>query len=202
MERIISVLKEYGVLVGVGVVGIGMLGYGLWGVLWPEPARVEIVKSDTVTQCHDEQCEPQSIYVDVAGAVERPGVYKLPEKSRIEDVLVLAGGLAANADREWVAQNLNLAKEVKDGEKVYVPAIQQIGESASRQISGSVNQKIGKININTASQSELDSLEGIGEARVQAIIANRPYGSIEELVSKAKIPQSLYEKIKDEITVY
>ena len=50
--------------------------------------------------------------------------------------------------------------------------------------------------------AELDKLTGIGEVRAQAIVANRPYGSTEELVSKAKIPESVYEKIKDQVSVY
>jgi len=60
----------------------------------------------------------------------------------------------------------------------------------------------GKVNINTASVSELDSLWGVGEARAEAIVAARPYSSIEELASKANIPSNVMDKIRDEITVF
>ncbi len=192
-----SFVKEYGVLVLVAIVGVGILLYGLWGQLVPQKPVVEIVKNQEVV-----------MVVDVAGAVEKPGIYKLPSGSRIGDALVMARGLSAEADREWVARTLNLAQDVKDGQKIYIPT-KSNNQSPSTNLpaqagnqTNSNNQNLKQININVASASELDALEGIGEARAAAIITNRPYASIEELVSKAKIPQSVYEKIKDRITVY
>lgn len=185
-----SFLKEYGILVVVGLVGVGVLVYGLWGQLVPQKPVVEIVKGGEKTS---------EIVVDVAGAVEKPAVYRLPSGSRIGDALVSAGGLSGGADREWVARTLNLASEMKDGQKIYIPKESENSESQNVGIS---DNRSGMININTASASELDTLEGIGEARSAAIIANRPYGSPEEIVSKAKVPQSVYEKIKDRLTVY
>lgn len=190
-----ELIKQFGIWILVGVVGMGTLIYGLWGVMGGEKATVEIVRGGS------ELGEKSDLlYVDIAGAVEKPGVYKLPSGSRIGDALVLAGGLAASADREWVAKTINLASEVKDGAKVYIPEKSQITNSQipnSKQINNS-----NLININTASLGELDTLAGIGEARAQAIIDNRPYESIEELVNKAKIPQSVYDKIKDSISIY
>jgi len=60
----------------------------------------------------------------------------------------------------------------------------------------------GMININTASASELDSLWGIGESRADSIIANRPYGNVDELESKAGVPSNVMERIKDQVSVY
>ncbi len=188
-------LKQYGLLAGVGVVGLGLLGYGLWGEIMPEKSTVEIIKES------ENQSTKGEIVVDVAGAVEKTGVYKLPSGARIGDAIVMAGGLAADADREWVAQTLNLAKEIKDQEKIYIPSIARVDPLQSEGSTLGL-QKSGKININTASLGELDQLPGIGEVRAQAIIANRPYGSTEELVSKAKIPQSVYDKIKDSLSIY
>ena len=167
-----------------------------------EKAVVEIVTSNSpITNSQILQSETQ-IVVDVAGAVEKPGVYKLPVDSRIGDALVMAGGLAGEADREWVAATLNLAEPVKDGGKVYIPYRDEKRNIGNSNTLIAEKQKNGKVNINTASEGELDTLVGIGEVRAQAIIANRPYGDIEELVSKAKIPQSVYEKIRDNISVY
>lgn len=191
--------REFGVLILVGVVGVGVLIYGMWGQLVSEKATVEIIKSEN-SEDRIENSGTAQVVVDVAGAVEKPGVYKLPSGSRIGDVLVLAGGLSSNADREWVAKTVNLAKEIKDEEKIYIPSVLYKDDPSQMQSKGS---SLGnKTNINTASVGELDKLAGIGEVRAQAIIAGRPYGSTEELVSRAGIPQSVYEKIKDQISVY
>ena len=183
----------------IGIIGLGLIGYGVWEQVRPREVVVEIIKKQGES---DKVQVGGEVVVDVAGAVEKPGIYKLPTSSRIGDALVLAGGLAARADRVWVATNLNLAEKLEDGEKIFIPdksANQQGSEAAGREIS-KVESK--KININTASVAELDSLEGIGEARAQAIIANRPYSKIEELIVKSRIPQNVYDKIKDSISVY
>ena len=196
-------VKQNGIVLGIGVVGLGMLIYGLWGQLMPEQASVEIVRGGASNIGNNNIVMSESqVVVDVAGAVEKPGVYKLPVDSRIGDALVMAGGLAGEADREWVAATLNLAEPVKDGGKVYIPYRDEKRNIGNSNTLIAEKQKNGKVNINTASEGELDTLVGIGEVRAQAIIANRPYGDIEELVSKAKIPQSVYEKIRDNISVY
>ncbi len=112
----------------------------------------------------------------------------------------MAGGLAASADRSWVAATLNLAEKLEDGEKVYIP--ENSDNRTTQSIGVSETQKYQKININKVSLSELDSLMGIGASRAQAIVDNRPYSKTEEIVSKAKIPESVYEKIRDSISVY
>lgn len=202
VERIREFVRMWGWVIALGVGGVGLLGYGLWEQIRPREVKVEIVSGESANQQFGDSAK--QIVVDVAGAVEAPGVYKLPSGSRMGDALVAAGGLSAGADRVWVAQNLNLAEPIKDGGKVYIPdksANQIVSNSADQQASKSVNQT-GKININTASESELDSLPGIGSVRAAAIITNRPYGSVEELVSKAKIPQSVYEDIVSLVSVY
>lgn len=192
-------MRKWGVITTFGLVGIGLVIYGFWGQIKPREVKVEIIKEKGES---DKVKVGGEIVVDVAGAVEKPGVYKLPSNSRIGDALVLAGGLAASADREWVAATLNLAEKLEDGEKVYIP-----DKSVSQQASDSVGWINGKsvstkININSASVSELDTLDGIGESRAKAIVANRPYSKTEEIVIKAKIPQSVYEKISSNISVY
>lgn len=191
------------VVFALGILGVGLLLYGVWEQIKPGEVKVEIVSGESAIQQVGDSAK--QIMVDVAGEVEKPGVYKLQSGSRIGDALVAAGGLAAGADREWVAKNLNLAKEIKDQEKVYIPEnsdnqkTQRIGEPENRSVGISDSQTV---NINTASEGELDKLTGIGEVRARAIIENRPYSSTEELVSKTKIPQSVYEKIKNSISVY
>lgn len=214
MGKIFEFLREYGLALLVGAVGLSCFGYGLWQVVVPEQIAVEIAQGDKSSE-HSlaQSSELGGELVDVAGAVVNPGIYKLPSGARVGEALVAAGGLAADADREWVAATLNLAEAVTDGEKIYVPANQQIlrqaqdmvGESASQQdqqISASAGQKSAKVNINTASEAELDTLWGIGPSRATAIIAGRPYAATDEIIAKAGIPQSVYDRIKDGITVY
>lgn len=195
--------KRWSGVVILGLIGFGLVGYGLWEQVKPREVVVEIISSDSAIQQVSKS--GGEIVVDVAGAVEKQGVYKLPTNSRIGDALVLAGGLSASADRDWVAQTLNLAEKVEDGEKIYVPRRDESNiqvPSTNNQTMKSENSNTKRINVNTASVGELDSLEGIGAARAQAIIDNRPYSKTEELVVKAKIPQSVYEKISTSISVY
>lgn len=137
--------------------------------------------------------------MDVGGEVISPGIYHLKPQSRVGDALVAAGGLANGADREWVAKNLNLAALLEDEQKIYIP---KVGEQAENDgVEGEV--KVGiKINLNKASQSELETLWGIGEARAEEIIAKRPYASIEEWQSKARIPQNVFDRVKGQVSVY
>lgn len=193
-------VRKWGIIAIVGLVGIGLVIYGFWDQIKPREVKVEIVKEQVTSEKVKVGGE---IVVDVAGAVEKPGVYKLPTNSRVGDALVLAGGLAASADREWVAATLNLAEKLEDGEKIFIPRQSENSDNQNTQRTReSEIQKNQKVNINNASVSELDSLEGIGETRARAIIENRPYSKTEELVSKAKIPQSVYEKISSNISVY
>lgn len=193
-------------LAGLGAV---LLVVGAGGIFLSEKGSespVEIISTD-------EGVSEKVIVVDVAGAVENPGVYELALGARVNDALTAAGGFKETADRMWIRRYVNLAQPVPDGAKVYVPAIGEANTVSSTggstgttsSVSGAtigLGEVQGKININTASASELDSLWGIGEARSQAIIENRPYTNTQELVTKADIPQSVFDRIKDEIVAF
>lgn len=144
---------------------------------------------------------PSVILVDVAGAVEKPGVYRLPLDSRLSDALTAAGGLAVNADRNYLSQSINLAQKATDGSKIYIPAV---GES---DLPSEASAKEGQsfittlISINSASLSQLDTLSGVGAVRAQAIIDGRPYTRIEELTERKILPQSVFDKNKDKLTL-
>lgn len=141
---------------------------------------------------------PAKIIVDVEGAVVSPGVYELDKGSRIKDALVAAGGLSDAADRTAVSRMINLAEELKDAQKIYFPN----ADSNTGVGYGEASYGSKLINVNTASVSELDTLWGIGEARAQAIIDGRPYGSLDELVSKKLVSQSVLDKNEGKMTVY
>lgn len=182
-------------LTGVLLISLGFLGLFALGLR--EPA-IEILPAEEVA-------EEATLFVHLEGAVEKPGVYELPVNARVNDLLIRAGGLSAEADREWVAKNLNLAQKLSDGIKLYILSVRQTTgdkEESSGMIAGESTVVGSKININIVSASELDSLWGIGEKRAVEIIANRPYSSIEELLTKKIIPGNVYERIKEEISVF
>lgn len=137
------------------------------------------------------------IKVDISGAVINSGVYSLTSDERIQDLLVKAGGLAPDADREWVAKYLNLAGKLTDGTKIYIPFTDENLNPVTVQ-----NTSDNIININNASEAELDKLPGVGEVTAQKIISGRPYGTIDELVSKKILSLSVFEKLKEKIGVY
>lgn len=164
------------------------------GITESRRVQVEIINSDAEIKTTDAE-----IYViDVAGAVEKPGVVSVAKGSRIKDVLVLVGGLSAEADRERISRSMNLAIEVKDGQKIYFP---KVGEEVAGVGYSEINNSTLVVNINTASVVELDTLDGIGETRAKAIIDGRPYNSVDELLSKGVLPKSVFEKIKSSISI-
>jgi len=153
--------------------------------------------------------------VDIQGAVMTSGVYELDEGSRIIDALASAGGLSADADRSWLAKNLNQAAKIIDGGKIYIPSVNEVNtgkiQNPKSQIQGNLSNLTSSnalgitsalININTASKAELEALPGIGPVTADKIIAGRLYQTVEELKSRKIIGQSLYNKLKDLLTVF
>lgn len=184
--------------------GVILVGFGVFffkSGLGSPSTKVEVLEATTESQGNRE------MVVEIAGEVEKPGVYKLPGGSRVDDLLVVSGGLGADANREWVEKYLNRAATLVDSQKIYIPSQSEAlsaketggDQSISANFSG---QGSGLININTASLPELDKLPGIGPVYGQSIIDHRPYSTNEELVSKGALKKSVYEKIKDLVSVY
>lgn len=148
----------------------------------------------------------KQIKVDVSGAVNNPGVYTLSDGSRIEQAVEAAGGIKQGANLEFISKNINLAQKLLDGVKIYIPFA---GDPTSSGFAGLAGQgsvsgisTSGQININSASQSELEALSGIGPVTASKIVAGRPYSSPEELLDKKILGKAVFEKIKSTITVY
>ena len=147
-----------------------------------------------------------SCMVHVCGAVEQPGVYELPQGSRIYQAIECAGGLSNEADPDY----LNQADFVSDGEKIYVPTREEVTEMDSRlqnvmTQSGETIGSSGLVNLNTASEDQLCTLPGIGSSKAKSIIVYREeHGSfdrIESVMNVAGIKDGLFQKIKAYITV-
>ncbi|MDD3127316.1 MAG: SLBB domain-containing protein [Candidatus Izemoplasmatales bacterium] len=137
-------------------------------------------------------------YVQITGEIIRPGLYYVKISSTIRDVINLAGGLSIDAS----TSNLELAEVITAGMTINV-----LSKAEAQTIQNdNINQNAtGLININTATLQELDSLYGIGSVLAQAIIDFRAeygyFASIEDIMLVSGIKQSVYEKIKDDITV-
>ena len=192
VELALKWMRANWVLAGWLVLGLGLSLGGAWW-MWSESntTQVEIIEADDGLGTE--------IWVDVQGGVVRPGVYSLREGDRVKDALIAAGGLGGQADREAVAKYINLAEKIKDGTKLYIPVLGE-SEQENREDGQVQGLSTGRVNINTATKSELDQLKGVGEARAQTIIEGRPYQTVEEV--KKVLPSNVYEQIKDMITVY
>lgn len=154
-----------------------------------------------------EEASEALITVYVCGSVNKPSNVTLPEDSRVEDAVKLAGGLTADAD----INAINMAQKLADAEMIYVPKkgeiVQSGGGSAavSATAQGTGSRASGKININKATAAELDGLPGIGPSTAEKIIEYRSskggFKSIEEINDVSGIGEKKYADIKGLITV-
>jgi competence protein ComEA len=184
-------------LIGLGVV----IGSKMFG---GSSSKIEVLNSD-----NGGKEDKSQVITEISGEVEKPGVYRLANDARIEDLLIVAGGLSENADRAWVEKSLNRAAKLVDGQKVFIPPINQSSPPSANNLvqyqnvsSVLDNQGSGLVNINAAGLKELDALPGIGPVYAQNIIDHRPYSSSEDLVQKKVVPKNVYEKIKEKVTTY
>lgn len=182
------------------------------------------LKEETITDTNE--IEKETIFVDIKGAVVTPGVYEIESNKKVIDVITLAGGLTEYADTSLI----NLAKQVTNEMVVIIytkeevekakqeePIIKIIEkkcicpeikndaclENSKDDTKEETNSK--KVNINTATIEELQTLDGIGESKAKSIITYREekgkFNNIEELLEVSGIGESLYESIKENITV-
>ncbi|MEH7124069.1 MULTISPECIES: helix-hairpin-helix domain-containing protein [unclassified Bacillus (in: firmicutes)] len=149
----------------------------------------------------------ETLYVDVKGAVEKPGVYEAKSNDRVIDIINKAGGLIESADEA----KINFAMRVEDEMVIYVPKMGEESEEAVEALRGGGSQGAsqakndGKVNLNTANEAELQTLTGIGPAKAAAIIefreTNGPFKAIEDLKSISGIGEKTFEKLRESIKV-
>ena len=165
-----------------------------------EQKEVVLVEQEQDTSLEEQTAQiketEKEILVHVCGAVKNPGVYRIEEGSRICDIIVLAGG----GTEDSVVDSLNLARVLKDGERIFVPTIQEAETIEVLEEKGSQ-----KINLNTATKEQLMTLSGIGEAKAEDIIAyraeNGDFQTIEDIMKISGIKEAAFQKIKDKIMV-
>ncbi|HWR62094.1 MAG TPA: helix-hairpin-helix domain-containing protein [Clostridia bacterium] len=167
---------------------------------------VELKEAAPETTEAETEILPEEISVYICGSVKNPGVVKLREGARLEEAIKMVGGTVEKADLTAV----NLAYKLSDEDMVYIPEVgekpaETAGVAAAAGSAKKGTDSHGKVNINTAGESELDTLEGIGPATAKAIIQYRDrvgaFGSIEEIKEVKGIGDAKYSSIKDSITV-
>lgn len=193
------------------------------GTLIAVPSKTQVTIEPSLSSAlaaeSDEASTPKTVFVYVSGAVENPGLVELEADARVAVAIEKAGGFSSTAD----TSSVNLARIVTDGEQLFVAALNG-GEDAQSDASakganaavtsmGSVSDNraagvsnfTGKININTASKSELTALPGIGEATAQKIVDDRAskgsFKKIDELKRVSGIGEKKYEALRDLICV-
>ncbi len=152
----------------------------------------------------------QKIMVDMGGAVLNPNIYEVTAGARLKDAIDLAGGLTEEADQLYIGRIFNLARILVDQDKIYIPTRQEMeagyvnGATSNIPYSqaSNINTALSsKININTATLTQLDTLPGVGTVTAENIISGRPYNSVDDLITKQAVKKALYDKIKDLVTI-
>ncbi|NLJ60059.1 MAG: ComEA family DNA-binding protein [Firmicutes bacterium] len=147
--------------------------------------------------------EPEDLVVHVCGAVKNPGVYTLPQNARVADAVRLAGGLDDSAMEEAV----NMAMRLTDSMQIYIPGISSspVFTADGMHIAAGASDP-GKVNINTATASQLQELPGIGQTLAERILefrtANGRFERPEDLMRVSGIGEKKYRDLKDSITVH
>jgi competence protein ComEA len=152
------------------------------------------------------------LVVDVAGAVAQPGIYHLPVGARIGDAVDAAGGFSPRVDAERVGRELNLAASLTDGQQVHVPSRDDPaaggggdGPATGGGAGGGGSGGSGDlVNLNTATQAELEALPGIGPVTASKIIAAReeaPFRSVDDLRGRGLVGEKTFGELKALVTV-
>lgn len=197
----INFSKEQKIIIGlIGIIIISIIIYYMTQKIGNDEIIIENIES-----IEEEEVIEEKIAIHMTGCVKNPGIIELKEGERIDDAIQLAGGLTEEAD----LTNVNLAYKVEDGQKIYIPSIHDIEEKEIIQENQeeilSEENKTGKVNINTAKQTELETLPGIGPTIALRIIEyrkeNGEFTDIEELKEIEGIGEAKWEQIKDFVEI-
>ena len=209
-----------------GLVGGFCISHFLLPNLWKVEQEI---KDQSVYQVEHNVCPeeenlgPQcNIFVDISGAVKAPGVYCFYDGDRVVDAVKKAGGFIQTSSLQYIYRSINLSKKLSDSQKIYIPSTKELlcelkpftlkeeeiappdeeeGNTTGLNTNENTETEIECVNINTASITELDSLDGIGPSTAQKIIDNRPYSSTSDILDVSGIGDATYQKFKDNICI-
>lgn len=171
---------------------ISLLSVAVGLVLWWQGRPVELELQPAEVVVTEVQSPVATIFVHVVGDVAKAGVYELAAGSRVVDAIAAAGGPLRAAK----LINLNLARVLFDGEQIII---------GDHQLQPNYSSQLGKVNLNLATSSQLDQLPGIGPVIAARILQHRdengPFRQISDIQQVAGIGNTIYSKIKDQISV-
>ena len=186
-----ELLEKYKLPIGLSLLGIVLI---IGGMIFSKSPEVSYPKESLIAK-------EKPVNVDISGAVVNPGVYKLKTGELVENAVHEAGGFSEAANKEFISKSLNLAQKLSDGMKIYIPFEGEAGGANSQGIVSGANTQ-AQVNINMATQSELEALPGVGPVTAAKIISGRPYQKIEDLLNQKIVSKSTFEKIKDLIVIF
>ena len=203
-------MKNFKKIIIFGVISLGVTIYIIYKTLSNNQVEeIEFNNLEINTESPETiQAEEKYIILHVTGEVKNPGIVKIAEGGRIADAIEASGGVTENVNLDKV----NLAYVLQDGQKLYIPSIydeeekEYIEEDAGQNIIEEFKVKQqSKINLNTATQTELETLTGIGQSTALKIInyrkKNGKFKTIEEIKNVPGIGESKFEEIKEDICV-
>ncbi|PRS51539.1 helix-hairpin-helix domain-containing protein [Bacillus sp. MZGC1] len=208
MKRLIP-LKKYSLYIGAGLMVVIIITFFLFAGNRESSREPSVLKEDKDIQVtlEDKQektdHESSPIFVEVKGAVKKPGVYKFQSDARVEEAIRRAGGFTSKAD----TIEINQAAKLEDSMMIYVrkqgEAERQTQIAATDAPSG--NEKSQGVNVNQADAAELQTINGIGPAKAEAIITYREehgeFQQIEDLRNISGFGEKTIERLKSELTV-
>ncbi|RAP25229.1 hypothetical protein C2W59_00191 [Bacillus pumilus] len=208
MKRLIP-LKKYSLYIGAGLMGTIIITFFLLAGNKESTREPSVLKGDQDKQVTLEDKEEKtdnessSIFVEVKGAVKKPGVYTFQSDARVEEAIRRAGGFTSKAD----TIEINQAAKLEDSMMIYV---RKQGEAEREAQTAGVdapsgNEKSQGVNVNQADAAELQTINGIGPAKAEAIITYREehgeFQQIEDLRNISGFGEKTIERLKNELTV-
>ncbi|MBA1435278.1 helix-hairpin-helix domain-containing protein [Bombilactobacillus bombi] len=209
MENIIAWVKEHLKIVGLVILTVIIL---VWQ-FWPQPS----VQNNNAVNFEEPKKKHKSlestsstskwIMVDVQGAVNKPGVYRLLTTARVYDAIQHAGGVTDKADLHTInqAQKLHDQAQIYVNEKGEAATTNNVSTSNNQKSNGSINPGTQQINLNTADATQLQNLTGIGPKKAELIVQYRQehgnFNKIEDLAQVQGIGDKTVEKLKSQLTV-
>ncbi|MFL0267807.1 helix-hairpin-helix domain-containing protein [Candidatus Clostridium radicumherbarum] len=194
-------------IIGSVVILLVLIGFLVVGILINKPKNHKLEEQDifvdSIPSETMQKTENKMVTVYIQGEVKKPGVYSLSSGSILNDLVKAAGGFTEKAAPDT---KLNLAKKLKDEDYVFVPEkSEEISNNSNSAAVSSNNKESKKININTASAAELDTLPGIGPTTAQKIIdyreKNGQYTSIDDLKKIGGVGDKTLDKFRDNIDI-
>lgn len=206
--------KQIIFIIAIGVLVVGVIGTYIYSIYQQNQIEEDAIFYEEEIEQEENRKEEEKvekIVVHIAGEVNNPGIVEVNLGSRIADVVEEAGGFTQEAN--W--DKVNLAYIVEDGQKITIPNQEEVGNDwyISKESGNNIleetksesGEKMDMVNINEATQTQLEELPGIGPSTALKIVEHRKengnFKTVEEIKNVSGIGEAKYEKIKDSICV-